>query len=377
MISPFSKPFTLDSTVRLFLFILSSIAIILLFRYLTPVLLPFFIAWLIAYIVHPIVIFFQKKLKTKNKTATVLLVLVLIFSIIGTLIYFLTPILIGQIIKLKDFIVAYANNSSTTSSSWEIFFHDFIVKSNLKDLLNKSNLQTLASDFFPFAKTLLNQSAILTSGLITFFFSVLYLFFILKDYQTINQHFISLIPEKYQDFVSGLMQDVAKGMNNYYRGQFLVVIILSILYATGFYLLGMPIGILMGITVGMLNLIPYLQVIAIPPCILLMLVHSIETGTQPIIDLLLLLVVFVVIQIFQDGFLIPKIMGKKMGLNAAIILLSLSIFGMLFGVIGLIIALPITTLLISYYKRFILKKVNEQHQQEKGISPETIEQLRL
>ena len=65
---------------------------------------------------------------------------------------------------------------------------------------------------------------------------------------------------------------------------------------------------------------------------------------------------FVVVQGIQDLFLVPKIMGKAMGLNPAVILLSLSIWGSLLGIVGMIIALPITTLLISYYKRFILNK---------------------
>jgi predicted PurR-regulated permease PerM len=67
-------------------------------------------------------------------------------------------------------------------------------------------------------------------------------------------------------------------------------------------------------------------------------------------------IVFVVVQGIQDLFLVPKIMGKAMGLNPAVILLSLSIWGSLLGIVGMIIALPITTLLISYYKRFILNK---------------------
>lgn len=377
MSSPFSKPFTLDSTVRLSLGLLLTFAIILLFRYLTPVLFPFFTAWLVAYIIHPIVLFSQKKLKIKNKTAAVLFVLTLIFAIISVSVYTLTPILTDQIIKLMNFIISYTNQSDSITNSWEVFFHDFIVQSKMKEIFETKDIQTILADIFPFAKTLLNQSAAITSFLITFFFTLLYLFFILKDYQLINQHFIALIPKKYQTFISGIMQDLEQGMSNYYRGQFLVVIILCVLYATGFYLIDMPIGILMGLLVGLLNLIPYLQVISIPPCIILMLVHSVETGSQPLINLLLLFVVFVVIQIFQDGFLVPKIMGKKMGLNAALILLSLSIFGMLFGAVGLIIALPITTMLISYYKRFILKRVNEQHQRESGLSPETIEQLRI
>lgn len=377
MSSPFSKPFTLDSTVRLSLGLLLTFAIILLFRYLTPVLFPFFTAWLVAYIIHPIVLFSQKNLKIKNKTAAVLFVLTLIFAIISVSVYTLTPILTDQIIKLMNFIISYTNQSDSITNSWEVFFHDFIVQSKMKEIFETKDIQTILADIFPFAKTLLNQSAAITSFLITFFFTLLYLFFILKDYQLINQHFIALIPKKYQTFISGIMQDLEQGMSNYYRGQFLVVVILCVLYATGFYLIDMPIGILMGLLVGLLNLIPYLQVISIPPCIILMLVHSVETGSQPLINLLLLFVVFVVIQIFQDGFLVPKIMGKKMGLNAALILLSLSIFGMLFGAVGLIIALPITTMLISYYKRFILKRVNEQHQRESGLSPETIEQLRI
>ena len=66
--------------------------------------------------------------------------------------------------------------------------------------------------------------------------------------------------------------------------------------------------------------------------------------------------VYVIVQVIQDLFLVPKIMGKTMGLNPAIILLSLSIWGSLFGFIGLIIALPLTTLVLSYYNRYILEK---------------------
>ena len=69
------------------------------------------------------------------------------------------------------------------------------------------------------------------------------------------------------------------------------------------------------------------------------------------------LAVFAVVQLIQDMYLTPRIMGHVMGLNPAIILLSLSIWGSLMGIIGLIIALPLTTLLLSYYRRFILKEV--------------------
>lgn len=361
----FSKPFTLDSTVRLTISIIAILAIILLFRYLSPILLPFFIAWLVAYIVHPLVVFSQKKLGISNRTIAVIFVLCSTLLVLCLGIYFIFPMLIDQFVKLKDFIIEYVSNSNITMVySWEPLLRKFLIDNHIVELFMQENLTDFFSYIFPFAQTILNQSVAITGALITFFFSILYLFFILKDYQVINEHFIALIPIKYKDKVSLIMQDLEMGMSNYYRGQFIVVLAVGTLYALGFYLIGMPIGILMGIIVGILNFVPYLQIVAIPPCILLMLVHSLETGTSTIYSLVFLLIVFSVVQVIQDGFLVPKIMGKKMGLNAAVILLSLSIFGMLFGVIGLIIALPITTLMISYYKRYILTKVNHRYQRE-------------
>jgi predicted PurR-regulated permease PerM len=68
------------------------------------------------------------------------------------------------------------------------------------------------------------------------------------------------------------------------------------------------------------------------------------------------LIVFAVVQTIQDTILTPKIMGHVMGLNSAIILLSLSIWGSLLGILGMIIALPMTTLLITYYQKYVVKK---------------------
>jgi predicted PurR-regulated permease PerM len=78
----------------------------------------------------------------------------------------------------------------------------------------------------------------------------------------------------------------------------------------------------------------------------------------------MVVIVFGVVQLIQDTFLTPKIMGKVMGLNAAIILLSLSIWGSLLGIMGMIIALPMTTLLLTYYQRFVIKKQELQKMKE-------------
>ena len=103
-------------------------------------------------------------------------------------------------------------------------------------------------------------------------------------------------------------------------------------------------------------MVPYMQALGIPPCIVLCLIQSAQTGQPVWLTLLLMAVVFIVVQSIQDMVLTPKIMGNVTGMSPAAILLSLSIWGAICGVIGMIIALPITTLIISYYDRYIANR---------------------
>ena len=100
-------------------------------------------------------------------------------------------------------------------------------------------------------------------------------------------------------------------------------------------------------------MVPYLQTIGFIPAFFLAGIHALETGTEFWTVLGLVVLIFAVVQIFQDAVLVPRIMGKVMGLSPAMILLSLSIWGKLLGVLGLLIALPVTCLLLAYYKRFL------------------------
>ena len=145
-------------------------------------------------------------------------------------------------------------------------------------------------------------------------------------------------------------------MNRYFRGQSLIALCVGILLAIGFKIIDFPLAIILGLFIGLLNMIPYLQTIGIIPMVILSLLRSAESGENFWIIFGLSLLVLGIVQCIQDLYLTPRIMGKAMGLNPAIILLSLSIWGILLGFIGLIIALPLTTLCLSYYKRFILEE---------------------
>ena len=362
MESPFSKPFNLDRTVRLFLLLAGFISILLLLNYLTPVLIPFFVAWLLAYLLYPIVTFFKKKLRIKNHNLAVILVLLTIFTLIIAAITLLTPLFVAEVVKVKDLIIQYSSQNQSYGiipQKWEIFLQNIIIQTELLEIFNKESLAQLIKDFFPHAWTLLSNSLNIATSIFAAFITILYLYFILKDYNTIGKRLIQLIPDKYKPFASSLLLDMEQGMSNYYRGQSAVAMCVGILFCIGFSIINMPLALMMGLTLGLLNMVPYLQVLGIPPCIVLILINAAERGVAPWGGLIALAVVFIVVQIIQDGYLVPKIMKKTLNLNAAVILLALSVFGMLLGILGIIIALPATTLLLSYYKRYILKEIND------------------
>ena len=185
---------------------------------------------------------------------------------------------------------------------------------------------------------------------------LLYTLFILLDYEDINKGWPNLLPERYRNFAVQLVSDVEDGMNKYFRGQALVAFCVGVLFSIGFLIIDFPIAVGLGMFIGLLNMVPYLQLIGFIPAILLAIVKAADTGQNFWLIMLMVLVVFAVVQIIQDTFLTPKIMGHVTGLNSAIILLSLSIWGSLLGILGMIIALPLTTLLITYYQKYIIHR---------------------
>ena len=201
---------------------------------------------------------------------------------------------------------------------------------------------------------------------------LLYMFFILQDYEKLSNGWFDLLPERARPFAAQLVTDVEHGMNSYFRGQGLVALCVGVLFSIGFLIVGFPMAVGLGMFMGFLNLVPYLQMVGFLPMVLLALLKSADTGENFWVIILPAIIVVCIVQALQDMFLVPKIMGSAMGLKPAVILLSLSVWGSLLGFIGLIIALPLTTLLISYYRRFVLDENVEPLPQ--SVSEEPVEE---
>ena len=135
--------------------------------------------------------------------------------------------------------------------------------------------------------------------------------------------------------------------------------IMGVLFCIGFTIIDFPMAIGLGILIGILDLVPYLHTFALIPTALLALLKAADTGQNFWIVFAMAVAVFAVVQVIIDLIVTPYVMGKAMRLNPAILLLSLSVWGALLGFIGLIIALPATTLLIAYYQRYITRENEE------------------
>ena len=348
------KEITFDRFIRIMFGLAIAIIAYLLLKKLSTVLMPFVIAWLLAYLLNPLVNLIQKKCKIKIRWVSILITFVLLFVVLAGLCWLIIPPAIDEVLKLKDVIVKYVQENNLPDLFTQYVMPYLSSTEDFKEYFSVSDITTFLETMVPKIFSVISSSISAIVGVVMFLVSFIYLFYILMDYDKMTQGYIKYVPRDKRPFVQGLVNDVEEGMNSYFRGQALVALCVGILFSIGFLIIGFPMAVPLGLFIGFLNLVPYLQILGFVPTVILSLLKAYETHENFWPILLSALLVFAVVQTIQDGFLVPKIMGNVTGLNGAVILLSLSIWGVLLGFVGLIIALPLTTLLISYYKRFVI-----------------------
>ena len=353
------KEITFDSFVRGALVVAGFVGAYLLLDRLSNVLLPFFLAWLIAYMLFPLVKFFQYRCKMRYRVVAILCALIAVNLVLVCAFWLMIPPIIEEMMRVKDMLIEYVTKDALANNipdQIEMFIREHLTAEDIKAIVTQEGFINTIKEATPKVWNVLMQSFSALSGLVTVIMVLIYTLFILIDYEKFTQGWPELLPQKYRNMVVRLVNDVQEGMNKYFRGQGLVAFCVGVLFSIGFLIIDFPMAIGLGMFIGLLNMVPYLQLIGFIPAILLAIVKAADTGQSFWLIMLMVIIVFCVVQLIQDTFLTPKIMGKVMGLNAAIILLSLSIWGSLLGILGMIIALPMTTLLLTYYQRYVIRK---------------------
>ena len=322
---------------------------------LSSVILPFAIAWLLAYMLNPLVNFVQNRLCVKYRALSIVLAMVLVAVVLYGLFMLVVPSMFRELYALKDITVSFLGkniNDGSIPAPIMDFFKEISAQYGFAEILQNSGDAGLLSMLAERVQVVLLGTVDIFGQVFSLSVMVLYLFFILFDFERVSRGWQPYVPKKWRGVVSKLWKDLVYGMNQYFRGQVLVALCVGVLFSIGFVIIDFPAAIAFGLFIGMLNLVPYLQIVSILPMALLAMLKAANTGDGFWPVMLMALSVMVVVQLVQDLFLVPKIMGKRMKLHPAVILLSLSIWGHLLGLLGMIVALPLTTLLLAYLRRY-------------------------
>lgn len=365
----FRREFTFDRIARMLVLSVLILLIYVAVQAIWSVILPFLLAGIFAYVMMPLVRFFQYTLRLRSRGLSVILTLLLLGAVVYLAIIFIIPSINAEIEKTLQVISGYSSGQDILT---------MILPRNIRNYLNGGlrwgnfPQQLSLEKILENVKLLLDQvGGIINSTLsifswgLVFLIGFVYFVFILLDFENLGRGFISLFPKTLRPTIRTISMDLDRYMNNYFRGQALVAMSVGILLSIGFNIIGLPLATAMGIFIGILNFIPYMQALGIIPLGLASLLMAAQTGENAFVCMLLAYGVLMVVQIIQDMIIVPRIMGQTMGMRPSLILLVLSIWGYLLGFFGMLIALPITMFIYSLYMRYVLQ------------DEEYIEQMRL
>ena len=351
------KKYDFDRTVRLVGTIILVVAAIYVIKYLSGILLPFLVGCVLAYMLDPIVRFIMRIFHTKKRTFPAVLTMVLFFGGLLLAIYLVMPTVIDNFVEMGHNLSKYVQKEvqSAHMPSWLAqYVNEYLNPDAIAKLFSKEQWMNIANEVMKGSFSVLGSTFHVIFAMLSWLLALLYMFFVLIDYDVIARSFKAAVPQRYRKMVFRIFDDVTGTMSSYFRGQALVSLFVGIIFAVEFYIIGLPMPIVFGLSIGVLNMVPYLQLISIPVAAFFCVVQSVATG-QPFWPLAWWTVgAYCLCQLIQDMILIPLIMRSQMGLRPAIVFLALAIWSYILGFIGLIIALPITSLLISYYSEFVL-----------------------
>lgn len=328
-------------------YVISIIAIILLGTYLLKewkilnfigeflaVISPIFIGFIIAWLFDPLVEWLQSK--KIPRIIGCIIVYLLIFGGLFLLLYLIVPTFIDQI---KDFIGTVPDLIKDFKDIVDAFFKSLSIKSGVNALTIKNEIY-LAIEKFSLTLTtsipnaLLNAGQTLIGGIISFALGLMIGFYMLYDFNKLNVHIESVLPKKWRKTYKELGERLNSSLRNYIQGLLLVMLLVFITQAIGLTLAGLKAPLIFALFCALTDVIPYFgpYIGAIPAVIVGFAVSPI-TGICSIVAIL-------VVQLLENNFYQPLIMGHTMKLHPVTIMLGLLIFQHFFGIIGMIVATP-------------------------------------
>ena len=337
---------------------LAIIAFIYMRRPLFNVINPFIYALVVAYLLDPFVKMLEKK-KIKRIWA-ILIVFLIIFSVLAIIFATFLPSLIGEVKSFIDNIPSIFESVKKAIENFQLNGFEFLPQ-EVRDFIDLdkqiSNISKNVEGFFNGLVGFLVQS---TGTIFDLIMTPLITFYYLKDKEKIKDLILKASPIRYREFVKRVGRDVDKVLGGFIKGQLTVAAFVGILMGIGSLIIGIPYALTIGLLAAITNIIPYFGpwLGGILPTVLAFIERPIMT--------LWAIGLIVVVQQIESTLITPRIMSKSVGIHPLLIIFSVLFFGSLFGIIGMILGVPMmATLLLIFgyikeYRQHIEKKEIEK-----------------
>lgn len=270
-----SRPYTFDRVVRIVAGVALLAGAIWLVNLLRNVLLPFALACLLAYLLDPLVGYNMRWFKIKHRGPASVLTLLEVTIVLAALAYFFVPSIIKEINQLDEIVRQSSAGSAIPFVPQDIAepIRKWVEDFNVSNFIKSSHFMSLVNS----GTSLLGATVDFLLHTLEWLLTFIYVIFILIDYPSIMRGFRMLVPKKYRRTVYMVEDDIKDNMNRYFRSQALIALCAAVFYCIGFSIVGIPLAIVLGITVGILYMIPYFQYVTLIPVAIVCLINS-STG---------------------------------------------------------------------------------------------------
>ena len=312
-------------------FYLSSLALLLFFLVSVGDLVKLLVvSVLIAYIIDPLAVFFESRGMTRTVATTV--IFLSFFLITAIFITLLLPLLTKEVASIHQII--YSGGASEIFADFDRKMQEKLGFMGLENFTLAEKLHTATGAFGHWLFSHLLDIVSLVTNLVIIPFIV---FFFLKDGREIKKQLIRLIPNRYFEFSLNLLHKMDLQMGNYLRGQLLDAIIFGTMSVLTLWASGVKYFLVIGILAGTANLIPFLGPIA--GASVAVIVSIIDTGY--LTGAGLIVVGFVILKLIDDTVVQPLVVARSVDLHPLVVLLAVIVGGKFFGVLGMLISVPV------------------------------------
>lgn len=330
------------------------------------VLLPFIMAAVLGYLLDPIADKLER-LGVKRLWATVIILAGAIFVVVLTLVLF-TPMLLRQIAGFAKALPDLVQRAQELgASATAVFTHGWgsqlLAKLGLADAGNSSEVRGFSNDFVNkagawmvgFGNGLLSRGAALLDLFSLIIVTPVVGFYMLLDWRKMVASIDSLVPPRNRATVRAIAHDIDQALAGFLRGQSLVCLFLAAWYGIGLSLIGLNFGLLIGIVGGALSFVPYIgSLLVLVLALLVAVVQGWPSWHLPAFALGVVLVG----QMLEGNVLSPKLVGDRVGLHPVWIIFALLAFGSVWGLTGLLVAVPVASA-IGVLLRFAIQRYRE------------------